>query len=1025
MFSEELRAWNKAILDVFYSKAAFGQLVYLDLDQDAVDQVCAAMGAGKTVDDLVDSVKQAINFSGTSSFTLDMFHSETKIWLSAFRKSGDMTLVPPMLAFLAVTVMAAERMGEGDTSPNAYYKHLFDILKLTEDQIRERSNLEHAYRENIVYLWHAFNYWLSVQDGARGIPTAYAISHPYASIPLSQALLRATDRLKLPAFFDHFGLPAGATLSPDEMETLFDEWTKKEASGTSAGLRNLWQRGQARAKISELLVEELADWDGTFPEHGYRRRTTTFDPRHSFVSQKLRIMLFLANRMGTRSLSFDLTAGLNLAQRGYGSDFDLIDHETPVSLRQITDSIAGLQNPTDFSLENILGAVVELKARNSESIFRRDPKRIVALSFDESTNAYREVDRLNLGQDAYVLVRNEGTLPEETVAFLARNARPGFSVVSGSGPGIPENWVLFEGVQILGLDDEKYRRKFDALMPNAVSQLLLAGGVRLPSYRSQTKWLATRPPEIRALSRSHQKISVVVRALNEIENSELSSFTFESSTGTIFQRLDGFEFIDGEYQVILYEGDTPVNFKRMYLKSSGNPDLASALNAKHISHVPAKQNERFVFEGIEGEYDLPKITGALSTMPYAHLIDEESFETLRAKWDVVDETPQSDPLFQLPEADKSSCIYTGEHHLNLPTPKKTQKTIIGTCVNCGFQRVLPAWPWNAPQKGSLNRASSEATQPISIQVAPAISTENSLLDWSAILGVLGHSVGGAFSLIESALSGLVTDSVSTRQLLEGIENLGLIEVSRNSAGLPDLWRVTEPQILIPHTGSNSALILGIPGSEMKKRILSETRNLGLEFGSTVPAPLISIPFENRRQVKALAKALGAPFIDNAAENLAASLPPLSAYIESTQSSSIHSVNQVYSFDLELGTWVEVDGIQPGAIKAGDGRRFSYYFANKEMIARDRAISGSATIVKYLAANNLRQSLLDYNVTHEAAIAPLGARVPGLYARPLLLCAGKLDSMARLKSKDGSERRAHKYANVPHSIWAHISNLLST
>mgnify|MGYP007099121966 CR=1 FL=1 len=1025
MFNEELWAWNRAILDVFYSKAAFGQLVYLDLDQDAVDQVCAAMGNGKTVDDLVDSVKQAINFSGNASFILDEFRAETAIWLAAFRKSGDTTLVPPMLAFLAVTVMAAERMGEGDTSPNAYYKHLFDILKIADDQTRERNYLENAYRENIVYLWHAFNYWLSVQDGARGIPTAYAISHPYASIPLSQALLRATDRLKLPAFFDHFGLPAGATLSPDEMETLFDEWTKKEAGGTSAGLRNLWQKGQARAKISELLVEELADWDGTFPEHGYRRNSTTFDPRHSFVSQKLRIMLFLANRMGKRSLSFDLTASINLAQRGYNTDFELIGQAALVPFRQISDSVAGLQNPTDFSLENILGAVVELKAQNSGSVFRRDPKRIVVLSFDESTNAYREVDRLNFGQDAYVLVRNEGTLPEEAFAFLTRNARPGFSVFRDSDAGIPENWVLFEGVQILGLDEEKHRRKFDALMPNAVSQLLLAGGVRLPSYRSQTKWLGTRPPEIRALSRSHQKISVVIRALNEIENAELSSFTFESSTGTLFQRLDGFDFIDGEYQVVLYEGNTPVNFKRMYLKSSADPDLASALNAKSISHVPAKQNENFVFEGLEGEFDLPKIIGALSTLTGGNLIDEESFETVRAKWDVVDEALQSSPLFQLPEADKASCIYTGEHHLNLPTPRKEQKTIIGTCVNCGFQRVLPAWPWNAPQKGSFSPASSEAPQSKAGQVSQAISTESSSLDWSSILGVLGHSVGGAYSLIENALSGLATNAVSTRQLLEGIENLGLIEVSRDHAGLPDLWRVTEPQVLIPHGTSDSAIILGIPGREMKNRIQFEAQNLGLEYGSTSPAPLIVMPFENKNQVEALAKTLGAPFIDNAAENLAVSLPPLSAYIESTQTSAIHSVNQVYSFDFESGTWVEVDGLKPGAIKAGDGRRFSYYFANKEMIEGDRAIASSATIVKYLAANNLGQSLLDYNTTNEAALAPLGARVPGLYARPLLLCAGKLDSMAKLKSKDGTERRAHKYAAVPHSIWSHISNLLTT
>ena len=65
MLSEELRLWNKAVLDVFYSEASAGELVYLDMDDVSRNRLESKMG-GQSLDNMVRAVRAAINFAGCS-----------------------------------------------------------------------------------------------------------------------------------------------------------------------------------------------------------------------------------------------------------------------------------------------------------------------------------------------------------------------------------------------------------------------------------------------------------------------------------------------------------------------------------------------------------------------------------------------------------------------------------------------------------------------------------------------------------------------------------------------------------------------------------------------------------------------------------------------------------------------------------------------------------------------------------------------------------------------------------------------
>ena len=122
-----------------------------------------------------------------------------------------------------------------------------------------------AYRKYAEELWGRLNEWLSAADGQFGLPTAYALSHRYIGLPLSQALVRAADRRQFPLMFHRFGLPPGGEIPPAEMEQLLDSWLQMRPCPVSKNLAALWQRGQARERIANVAAVELHSWDGTLP----------------------------------------------------------------------------------------------------------------------------------------------------------------------------------------------------------------------------------------------------------------------------------------------------------------------------------------------------------------------------------------------------------------------------------------------------------------------------------------------------------------------------------------------------------------------------------------------------------------------------------------------------------------------------------------------------------------------------------------------------------------------------------------
>src|SRR5262249_10625260 len=146
-----------------------------------------------------------------------------RVTLRKARGDGQVPPTPPVLALLAALTLAAEEMQHDlEFAGNAYYPRLFRVLQI--DDGRQRTRLQAAYRKDAEELWDGLNEWLSAADGRLGLPTAYALSHRYIGLPLSQALVRAADRRQFPLLFNRYGLTPGGEVPLADMEGLLDGW---------------------------------------------------------------------------------------------------------------------------------------------------------------------------------------------------------------------------------------------------------------------------------------------------------------------------------------------------------------------------------------------------------------------------------------------------------------------------------------------------------------------------------------------------------------------------------------------------------------------------------------------------------------------------------------------------------------------------------------------------------------------------------------------------------------------------------
>lgn len=1007
----EYRAWNRAVADVIYPMNVDALPAYMDLEEEELQKIATAAGyhgsdAGRALADAV----RGVTIMTDGRFGLSALSAETRRW-AAQKKAVD---PPPCLAFLAVSVLAAEEMGDNqeDLASNAYYARLARLLRLPDD---DRS-LRQQYPRNAEYLWRCLNIWLENLDGQRGLPTAYALTYRFVGLPMSQALVREGDRRKFPLMFAHFGLSPGMRLAPEDLVRYLDTWLTTEGSSATANLRRLWRRSDSHERIASVAAVELANWDGVVGDE---------TPGTAAVESRA---VAVANlRTGFMGSSLDLSLGLRpLTAEMDGAMEVLATDGTWLSLG-FSPGTAGLwrtaySEAIDF--RSMLEGVVRIRHAGVDGapVYKHFPRMVVPLIYDELQSAYLESERLQLGVDALVLVRSSGTTKAaagavaEVEQILQEAARPGFQKLDKL-TGLPEGWVLFTDVQLFGAPSTS--TKYNELVPLARNQLTIAGGLRIPSRIR--KWSTSSRPEIRATVQSETHLRVTLSGSMEDD----TLFEWDSDSGALVVSLDDVPLGDGDYQVALFtRGKTPIQQASLRLRSSDDVDIGwhdaprltysldrplGALSASADS-ADAALIDGLLAEGVSGVAPTEKATG-------------------KVIW-AGQKTVTVPTTIKIGNPDPKSCVVTGAHHIQLPPALggHAPRFIQGECKSCGLVKRYPGWLPRGGWRQNAGKQTTSSATASTVTVEELTAVQEHEVNWDAALDALMHLGGGSISSLESIAMQLEGSALFVDTFIRALESLGHLSIERDECWRPIRWEISPSCLGQVSDGYfklagfwPSSLREGLEGMAAAHggKLAVKKTNAGptgifvtgvsdddaLMLGGDDEVPIAIAPEAGLRMLEAL--------------------PRLSDIALALPRTPMLGFQTAERFDLASASWVSTgDPNAQGAYKIRRGFETTYVYRSKSDVAEGCAATATVHLAKHLAANGRGKTLACYHKESHAVLLPQGCDMPGLYGRAVVAMSGQLPAVRKIAVK-GYKRKCLSYSDIDQDSADLLFTLLTT
>ncbi|WP_157520168.1 hypothetical protein [Nocardioides dokdonensis] len=1010
----EYETWDRALARHLFTDDSAGLPVYLEVTPEIFSAIADELGVeGDPADHLAKVVRKTLYLDDRHGF--DAHRERFQMWRrhklgsanTLTKRTSTVLEPPPVVALLAVLVMAAERMGK-DTSQaaHAYYPRLAEVLGLNE---AEGTRLHQAFPITEVF-WRGLNDYLVAHEGRLGLPTADALSFRYVGIPQSQALVRASDRVRLPAFFTRFGLAPGSEVIPADLERLMDAWISGNPCPVSNNLKNLWGRGAARERVAGVAAVELSLWDGAFRDSS---------EQVVGASGQVSLCANLRQTFGGRSIELSFVARL---PRPTEASELMVNSAAEKPVVGVIPAAGGRVRPipgSRFDAESLVGALLGLQEPVSGETVTRRPRRVVPLRRDELVGALVETDRLQLADDVAILVKDDERLLKDVLRIIDQCGKRGgvFRSTESSGAevltGLPAGWVLIENVQLYAVPQDVKHVDLHALVPLTTAQLNLAGGMKMPGRIR--KFSSLQPPEIRAAVAEAENITVTITSLGD-EVEELHRWT--ESANAIVIPLDGLGLGDGDYEVTLQVDDEVLSRPMLRLRSADTPDAvtwetATPLNYELdsgatavVSAVASAGTSTLFIDGVNtvGQRDQP--------VPDRPIIDGIGWEAKKVSSKVVQ------PVVVLGTADPNSCMVTGKHYIQLPTwhgGKATSKTIQGVCRDCGVVKTSPARPrWKKLE------AQTEAT--VELHLAQYSAPRELQAQWDTCLDTVVHVGGGLISALDRIASHADGTSLFADEFVRALELAGHIDVRRDDAMAPQEWEANPAYLA--ETVNNGFLLAGVWSRSLRDLLAEKVEGHGGQLvreGSEGGG--LSAWFARGLSGDDLEDAMDAighrhAVVRDAPRRMLAALPPLSELEAAMAVVPIPHHSKATLFSLRDASWQTVPGVGiSGAYRVEQSfRRLSIWVDQQGAVDRTARI-GSVQLVKHLAGRAGGRPLVGYAPSSQALVVPIGADLPGLYGRVAALCSGRLPSVS-------TRSRSIAYLEVPRDIANGLNSLLA-
>jgi hypothetical protein len=984
---EEYLRWNEAIGRVLFEGEFAAKPAYLQLEPEILARVAEAAGHAsddEPRDSLVSSVRRTLGLDRVPTPFLHHI-AQAELWEEDGRQG-----YPPYLALLAMLVLAAQDMvADADHASHNYYGRLEELLDLDAELWRRA---QHHFRDTVAF-WLGFNDWLDDWEGERGLATAAVLDRRVLiSYPLSQALVRAADRVRLREAFLDYGLTPGRRLAPAEMRWYLDDWL----TGQGAGLRlgRLWKgSAEARERIVDIARAELAAWAGeraagaaASSQRGTQRLLWAAELRDGALPA---IDLYLTTRADPASIDggYEVIEPSDAAAREAVATCEDALELTPLPGCEM----ASLEPWSRIGAASLLVGALKIRRReppHTELLHAPDP--LVVLALDERDGWHREVSRAQLLEPCLVLAHEARAARVEQ--HLRGHARDGWRKLDAQLlDGLPAGWTAFLDVTIVApADSEDARNKqVAALCPAPANALALSGGLRLGA----NAWHVDAPPEVVVTLEGGQAFGLAANCRRKL-GEDAEDAALGGHVGGAAVPLSGHGLESGDYDVAATDGRGHVlAHGSLRLRSADHPRPAALERLGELGHAIADPLGVLTATDLGGagpsargailSGDAPSASAPRLTLPPRPLqAASERVAHLAAR----SRGPDSVGRHQ-------SCATLGYHYWicepgfigeSTRTLKRMQ------CTGCQRQE----WTVN---RGRVQRRAAPARSAARIRVEPprigapprGVDSARPALD--ILLDAVTYVGNGSWDTLKQMARALSDDPMLAWQASRTLAALGHVDLRLDSktfrmAG----WQVAPAALAQANDGS---WVLCGARSYQLVDALETALGGAASFEEEDGAPLVvRAPAMPEAEARALAGQLKAPLggaievMPQAAQRLVAALRPLQDALPVLALARLPSRGHE-RFDLASGAWQPAgDPPRAGAYRVDLHGRL-YGFADAQN-ARD----GMMRVVDVLAAKHLAAtaggiSLAGYDPRSRTLLTPMGAELPGLLGRAAALSSG--------------------------------------
>lgn len=255
--TDSYEKWQKLLADAFLHPHD-GPTVFFLYDSELA-RLNPGEDAGR---DLAAAVRCRIHLTaGRSMF--DPLLMAYRSW-----KRGPKTEAPPVLPVIALSVLAATKMRSDNVARSTnYYLRLAQTM-LPDGVDAELESLRRDFEERgaflkVVEMWVGLHGWIEGQDGAVGTSTIPDAPYPSRiGYPLSQALVRQSDRGSLTRLFQALDFLPADTPSPETLLRALDIWAEDTRNRFSETFMGALADPQMRSLLGSVVAAHARAWDG-------------------------------------------------------------------------------------------------------------------------------------------------------------------------------------------------------------------------------------------------------------------------------------------------------------------------------------------------------------------------------------------------------------------------------------------------------------------------------------------------------------------------------------------------------------------------------------------------------------------------------------------------------------------------------------------------------------------------------------------------------------------------------------------